>query len=280
VVIFAAQGDPRRAMALLWRSRASHAGESASPAGAGAPGSLDVDAIVRAGMAVADAEGFAGLSMRAVGERLGRTAMALYTHVPGKSTLVDLMVDAALAELPTSYDGVAGWREAVSRWCSDLWDFYLRHPWVLQVSQARPALGPNEFAMLETVVGILHRSGLDPTTQKRVAGGLVQLVRGIAQTAAEARQAPMTTGVSDEEWWYARSAVLAEVAPDLADRFPAITQLEEAGAYLPEDDDVPYLEREARQTFDATLQVFLDGVEVAAARRRSEADGRRRPAGA
>lgn len=61
---------------------------------------LSVDAIVRAGVAVADAEGLSGLSMRKVAERLGFTTMSLYRHVPSRDHLVDLMRDAAIGELP------------------------------------------------------------------------------------------------------------------------------------------------------------------------------------
>jgi AcrR family transcriptional regulator len=97
---------------------------------------------VAAAIAVADTDGLAGLSMRAVAERLGVTAMALYTYVPGKDELVDLMYDGAHAELPARYDLGQGWRAAVTSWATHLVGFYVRHPWTLQVSFARPVLGP------------------------------------------------------------------------------------------------------------------------------------------
>ncbi|MGP1665323.1 MAG: EAL domain-containing protein, partial [Rhodanobacter sp.] len=40
--------------------------------------------------------------------------------------------------------------------------------------------------------------------------------RGTAQTVSEARQAASATGCSDEEWWYARSALLAELPNAIA----------------------------------------------------------------
>jgi AcrR family transcriptional regulator len=76
-----------------------------------APGpkpALTVDAIVNAAIAVADADAMDGLSLRAVGERLGRTAMALYTYVPTKRELIDLMYDQAHAEMPTEHDHGTG----------------------------------------------------------------------------------------------------------------------------------------------------------------------------
>jgi AcrR family transcriptional regulator len=263
MVVFAGQGDARRSMALLWR-----AAKSGDVRPGPKPG-LTVDLIVDTAVAVADAHGMAALSMRAVGERLGRTAMALYTYVPSKRELVDLMYDRAMAELPPAYELGAGWRPAVTCWAEDSWAFYLRHPWVLQVSQARPVLGPNEYAALEALVGVLRETGLDAGVLRRVVGTLFYFVRGAVQTVAESRQAPAATGVSDEEWWFARSALMEEVAPDFAARFPMLVWLEREGATAVEDDTVPYLEREGRKTFEAGLAVILDGIEAAIGSRRA-----------
>nr|WP_221308512.1 TetR/AcrR family transcriptional regulator [Nocardiopsis mwathae] len=246
-------------MALLWRGSE----QRTTRTGPGPKPGLSVDLIVDTAVAVADEEGMAALSMRAVGERLGKTAMALYTYVPSKSELVDLMYDRVLVELPTDYDDSDGWRAAVTAWARDMWDFYLRHPWVLQVSQARPVLGPNEYVVLETVVRILRGTGLPASALRRVVGTLFHFVRGIASTAAEARQAAAATGMSDDEWWFTRSPLLEEVAPDFAERFPMLTRMEREGAFRNEDETVPYLEQEARQTFRAGLGIILDGIEAA-----------------
>ncbi|MEU8268015.1 TetR/AcrR family transcriptional regulator [Sphaerisporangium sp. NPDC049002] len=264
MVVYAGQGDAHRSMALLWRA----AGPAPVRTGPGPKPGLSVDLIVDTAISVADAEGMAALSMRAVGERLGRTAMALYTYVPSKSELVDLMYDRALAELPTGYEPGAGWRAATTAWAEDTWAFYLRHPWVLQVSQARPVLGPNEYVTLETLLRILDGTGLDAGMLRRLAGTLSHFVRGAAQTIAESRQAPAATGVSDEEWWLARATVLERFAPDFAERFPMVNRMrlraaEDERADTARDDSVPYLEREARKTFEAGLAVVLDGIEVA-----------------
>jgi AcrR family transcriptional regulator len=257
LVVFAGQGDARRSMALLWRA----AGADESKPGP-KPG-LSVGAIIDAAIAVADTNGMAALSMRAVGERLGCTAMALYTYVPSKSELVDLMYDAVLAETHQEYDLTEGWRPALTAWARDLLAFYLRHPWVLQVSQARPVLGPNEYRLLDVVLGVMFTTGLAPQTMRRIMSALFQLVRGCAQTIAEAREAAAATGTTDEEWWYSRSALLTEVAPDFGTRFPMVTKLGEAGGYAMSDESKPYLEQESIEMFATGLTVLLDGVEVA-----------------
>lgn len=256
MVVFAGQGDVGRSMALLWRTAGTPERTSPGPK----PG-LTVDAIVDAAIALADAEGMAAVSMRTVGKHLGRTGMALYTYVPSKSELIDLMYDRALGDLPASYDLADGWRAAVGAWARANWDFFLRHPWVLQVSAARPVLGPNEFATMETLVRLFAGVPLPALVLKQVVGTLSNFVRGAAQTIAETRQAPAATGVSEDDWWYARSAALSQVAPDFAARFPSMVGMEAGGQYR-HDDSMGYLELEASETFKAGLEFLLDGIEV------------------
>ena len=47
---------------------------------------------------LADEQGLAALSMRALAGRLGVEAMSLYHHVAGKEALLDAMVDAVFGE--------------------------------------------------------------------------------------------------------------------------------------------------------------------------------------
>ncbi|MET9227928.1 TetR/AcrR family transcriptional regulator [Lentzea sp. NPDC003310] len=256
MVVYAGQGDPRRSIELLWRKSAAEHRPGPKPG-------LSVDAIVDAAIEVADEQGMA-FSMRAVGERLGRTAMALYTYVPGKNELVDLMYDRAMAELPGSYPLDDGWRAATERWARDMWEFYSRHPWMLQVSQARPVLGPHEFASIEALAAVLVSTGLPGRDLRGIVGALTYFVRGAAQTVAEARAAGGATGEADEEWWYARSAVLVEVEPDLAKKFPMLHLLENDRE--PIDPELPYLENDAVENFRGGLKVLLDGVEGAVAK--------------
>lgn len=257
MVVYAGQGEDKRTMALLWRAHGAVTEEKVSP---GPKQGLSVDAIVDAAIALADTEGMNAVSMRTVGKALGRSGMALYTYVPSKGELLDLMYDRALGELPTTYDVTRGWRPAVADWANDYWALFLRHPWVLQVSSARPVLGPNEFASMDTLVRVFDGVTLPALPLRRIVGTLASFVRGSAQMIAESRQAPGATGISDEDWWSARSAALEAVVPDYAARYPALIRLETEGATPPGDDRVPYLEREATEQFKAGLAVLLDGI--------------------
>jgi len=70
--------------------------------------------VAAAAIAIADADGLAALSMRRVAERLGVKAMSLYTYVPGKAELIDLMFDSVLAEVAAD-DGGGDWRTRLER---------------------------------------------------------------------------------------------------------------------------------------------------------------------
>ncbi|MGW4486799.1 TetR/AcrR family transcriptional regulator [Amycolatopsis sp. NPDC004368] len=260
MVVFAGQGDARRSLELLWR-------KDVAPR-AGGPGpkpGLSVDAIVAAAVELADESGMDALSMRAVGERLGRTAMALYTYVPGKSELVDLMYDSTLGELRDDHDLSGGWRPAVVALARELWEFHLRHPWVLQVSHARPVLGPGEFRLQQVVLQVLFATGLPAGRVRWLVGALLNTVRGSVQIAAESRQLSRETGMSEEDWWYSRAAVLGELVPDLVERYPLVGRVGSAQE-VPGSSGESYLEREARLSLDAGLELLLGGIEAVIAR--------------
>ncbi|WP_017602728.1 TetR/AcrR family transcriptional regulator [Nocardiopsis alkaliphila] len=262
MVVYAGQGDPRRSMALLWRERTEQRHPTPGP-----KPELSVDLVVRTAIEVADAQGLQALSMRAVGERLGRTAMSLYTYVAGKNELIDLMYDHAFAELVEEVDqrdrthAPEEWREWVHAWVGALWRFCLRHPWTLEISQARPVLGPNEYRLFESLATVLHRAGLEPKAISSAFGSLSNLVRGMVRTAAEARQATAVTGVAEDQWWYARSARLEEVAPNFSERFPTLSLMTRSGAFTNDAPEEPYLEQEAWESLQFGLDALLEGIQ-------------------
>jgi AcrR family transcriptional regulator len=253
---YASSGDARRSMALLW-------GVHEAPTRGPKPGLALAD-VVAAAVAVADAEGLAALSMRRVAEALGKAPMALYTYVPGKAELLDVMLDSVLGELPTSYDMSAGWRAAVEAWAADGWAFYERHPWVLQVSGSRALLGPHELDAYETSLRLFEGLGFSGVEMSRVVGALSSYVRGAAKAVSDARTAEQVTGVSDDDWWTTRSPLLEEMAGDSwPERYPTITRLSDEQAFDQldrPDDTTPYTVQDALDSFHFGLALLLDGV--------------------
>jgi AcrR family transcriptional regulator len=266
---YASRGDPRRSINLLW-------GRTKAPTRGPKPG-LTVEAIVTAAIELADEEGLAAVSMRSVGTRLGKGTMSLYTYVPGKPELLDLMLDAALADLPVDPPpDPGGWRAAAEARARHYWAFYERHPWVLQVAGSRALLGPNELDQYEATLRIFDGLGLASVEVARAADALVTYVAGAARGVSDARAAERATGMSDDEWWNARAPVLDELTADLdwAERFPTATKLEADRVYeqldRDEGDPTPYTVWEALKTFEFGLERLLDGLEALVARRAGE----------
>jgi AcrR family transcriptional regulator len=257
---YASRGDPRRSMTLLW-------GLDAAPTRGPKPG-LRRDEVVAAAVELADAEGLGALSMRKVAERLGKTAMALYTYVPSKAELLDLMLDGVLGELPTDYSAELqdGWRAAVEASARDGWEFYRRHPWVLQVSGARALLGPHELDVYESQLRLFDGLGLTGVEMAGAVGAVSSFVRGCAKAMSDALAAEQATGLSDDDWWNARAPLLEELAADIwSERYPTITQLEAEQAFDQldrPDDTTPYTVQAALDIFEFGLHRLLDGLQT------------------
>lgn len=90
-------GDPARTLALLWGLTAEEKPGRRGPRQARSTGEIAAVAI-----ALADAEGVDAVTMRRVAQELGLSPMALYTYVPGKAELLDLMLDTVYATTPRS----------------------------------------------------------------------------------------------------------------------------------------------------------------------------------
>lgn len=237
-------GDPRRSLALLW-------GRREAPTRGPKPG-LSVEAIVAAAIAVADAEGLGALSMRRVAERLGVGTMSLYTYVPGKAELLDVMLDTVAGETtPPEPDG--DWRGRLEHVAHQNWALYRRHPWMLEVTSVRPALGPNAIAKYDFELRTIEGIGLTEIEMDAVVGLVAGHVEGVARRALEKVQLERRTGMTEDEWWEATAPVLAEVA-DFS-RFPTAARVgaaagEAHGGYDPE------------HAFAFGLARVLDGVEA------------------
>jgi AcrR family transcriptional regulator len=250
-------GDAARTLRLLWTGQA--------PRAAGTPGpkpGLRLDAIVQAAIAIADERGEASISMRAVAGRLSCTPMALYSHVGGRAELLDLMYDRVHEGFPRPRPG--SWPERIGEWAEALLDLYVRHPWIGEVSLARPVLGPHEQQVLETLLEAMQPAGLGWADASAIVSALFSLARTTARTIREARAAERETGRSDRDWWQARMRALAEVAPDFAERFPHWTALARAGApAAPTEADpsgpTPIMERAARRVFRRGVELLLAG---------------------
>src|SRR5580698_4631125 len=98
--------------------------------------------IVDAAIAIADAEGPEAISMRRIAQVLKAGTMSLYWHVTNKEQLLDLMLDALLADIKVP--GPSGdWRTDLQTLARNERTTLLRHNWIMGFLGGRPAMGPN-----------------------------------------------------------------------------------------------------------------------------------------
>jgi len=239
-------GDPARTLSLLWRQ----AGPAVSPRGPRQ--ALSLDQLVAAAVELADAEGLDSVSMRRVAQVLKVAPMSLYTYVPGKAELFDLMLDSVYSQMARTPPRDEGWRSRLEAIANDNHRLYEEHPWLAAISTRRPPLGPGVMAKYEYELRTLDGLGLDDVEMDAALSFLLDFVLGCARAAADARSAQQESAMSDEQWWAANAPLLARVFD--ASRYPTAARVGSAAgaahgaAYSPS------------HAFQFGLQRVLDGL--------------------
>ncbi|MGZ0151221.1 GntR family transcriptional regulator [Kribbella sp. WER1] len=214
---------------------------------AAVPEGLDRDEIVRMGVAIADAEGLAALSMRRIAAELGVSTMALYRYVGGKDALVVQMVNEAIGEFPLG-EIPEYWRDAVAMVARVHWAAYRRHLWLASaISLSRPQLVPRLLPHTDAVLGALR--GFEKEAALSTMISLFAYVRGIALVMESEAQAEQDTGETADEWVVHQSDQLAAMIA--AGGLGAFQELLADGFEYDYDLD---------QLFEFGLGVFLDGL--------------------
>ncbi len=225
-----------KSVALMW---------GLAPAGTRGPRrGLSLEQIVDAAIDLVDEEGFAGLSMNKVAERLGFTAMSLYRYVDSKATLVEIALDRVIGT-PPEFPPDLSWREKLERWAREEYRLISRHAGWLSVTMGAPPLGPNNLAWLEAGLAALGHTRVPEPIKLQLVMNLSLFVIGRARLAAEIDP---TDEESEGDW-----GILERVLDP--ERFPALATAAHAGAF--EQDE----ELWADLFFDTGLTVLLDGYE-------------------
>jgi len=128
------------------------------------PSPISRDQVLRAALAIVDAEGVEALSMRRLGRALDRDPMAVYRYAETKTALLDGVVELVLSELTvdaTDEDWQSQLREVARRFRA----IAVAHPYVVPLLVTRPlatplALRPHgTLRPLEATLALLVSSG-------------------------------------------------------------------------------------------------------------------------
>ena len=241
-------GDPAHTLALLWRD------DTLVPR-RGPQRAFDLDAVVDAAIGLADEADLAAVSIRRVAQAVGSSPMSLYTYLPGKAELLDLMLDAVYLRMERPDTTGRAWRERLRTVAEANRVLYLAHPWAASLSTLRPPLGPGQMAKYEYELAALDGSGLSDVEIDDCLTYLLTFVRASARDTLDARGRP----TSDQEWWDRAGPLLARVldpqAYPLAARIGTAAGTERASAHDP------------AQAYDFGLERTLDAIAALVDRR-------------
>ncbi|WP_327232457.1 TetR/AcrR family transcriptional regulator [Streptomyces murinus] len=212
------------------------------------PTPLNRERIVRTAIRLADADGLEAVSLRKVATALGVGPMRLYSYIASKEELLDLMVDAAYAEIRPVGDG---WREVLRSLAESTRQAAHEHEWLADLLGGRPQLGPHALANGETVVARLD--GVDLDDAMPMVAAVNAYVIGAVRREIAARRAERASGMDERRWQAALGPYLERTFA--TGRFPALAAVVRDAAHL-----------DADHTFRMGLDFLLDGIEARVSR--------------
>ncbi len=137
-----------------------------SPA-AGTKKRLSRELVLSAALALVDSEGLDALTMRRLGQELGRDPMGLYRYAANRAELLDGVSELVLNELAIIPDD-PDWQAQLRRIAHDLRHLALRHPNVVPLLVTRPLSTPlglrplGTLRPLEQILSLLIDAGFGP----------------------------------------------------------------------------------------------------------------------
>jgi AcrR family transcriptional regulator len=223
--------------------------ERPEPAPRPAPGPLSRERIVRAAIAIADAEGLASVSFRKVAAALGAGPMRLYGYLSTKDELLELMVDAVYGEMASAGPLGGDWREALRSIARRTRQAAEKHKWFVDLLGGRPHQGPSALSYLETSLAALSGTpGFENIDAVLLAVRAVNAyVIGALRGEAVELRAQVETGMTKSEWQMTTWPYIERMIA--TGRFPTLAKVVRDATHPP-----------AEVAFDQGLECVLDGI--------------------
>lgn len=216
---------------------------------------LSRERVLRAAIALADAEGIDKLTMRRLASDLGVEAMTLYHYVRNKDDLIGAIVARVMGEI--RLPGREGdWKAELRQTAISAHDVLVRHPWASARMQASAGLTPERLEYMEAILGCLRAGGFSAWQTHLAYHALESHIVGHTLWIASMALPDDMSGMVE--------SVLREVDPATHPAF-----VEHIHEHLRPSGDAN------ASAFEFGLDLILDGLE----RLRSEAGTAVRPAG-
>lgn len=215
---------------------------------------LSRETVIDGALALADAEGLEGLTIRRLAERLGVTPMALYWHFKNKDRLLDAVVDRIWSLVDTDVDPAIPWAARLRALMQSMVDVFRAHPMVTPlVVTTEPGEATHCFATMEIALEVLATAGFTPDEAAAVCrhGLRTATMLVIGDPGLTPRQTPEEAA----EFIRRKQITLQTLPPD---RYPCIVR---AAAPLTTVENPDAF-------FSFGIDLFVAGVEAMAARRR------------
>jgi AcrR family transcriptional regulator len=182
---------------------------------------LTRDQIISAAIELLDRDGLEGFNMRALGERLGSAATAVYWHVGSKENLIALAADRAWTEVPLPDLATTDWRIGATAMATGLYAMLTRHTWVVQTFGSVLVYGPGKARHDDHAIGLFEAGGFAPDEVDQAITAVFTYVignaLGPAATASITRKLARES-VDGEE----RMRAMMANARDIASQFPRL----------------------------------------------------------
>jgi TetR/AcrR family transcriptional regulator, tetracycline repressor protein len=210
---------------------------------------LSKAAVVKRGLAIADAEGLEAVTIRRLAAELGVTPMALYWHFRSKEELLAGLADRVWTEIDVHVDPDAGWADQLRSLLESLVRVLRAHPAassLLLEGEKRTS----EAAQIatETTLEVLHRGGFSPEYAAAIARSA--LFTGVMLAMSEPGYEPRMTEAERVEYLRQTRVRLSLLPPD---RFPRLVA---AAGPLTDCDDPDFHYRLGIDLFIAGVQAL------------------------
>jgi AcrR family transcriptional regulator len=186
---------------------------------------LSREAIVAAGLEIAQREGLDALSLRRLAQALDTGPASLYVYVANRDELWDLLFDAAAATVETEPTDPRRWREQLQALGARVVHMMaIEYPGLARIALARIPMGENSMRIAESMLSLLKAGGVSDQAAAYAVDLITTYVYAIAL-----EQSLYAALYDDPDHQMREVANLAEHFAKLpADRYPTMVALRDA----------------------------------------------------